>query len=551
MRADTDGKRIWLTFRYDHRDVGLVRAIPGARWSPSHRAWSLPLDLKVARTLAEEFGTHLQPSARLRAWSKRATREERRLRRAVTAADAKLERVSPELAQYLRPYQRADVRFMAERSCVNANQPGLGKTTEVLAATIEAGLQDRPHLVISPVVSLQTVWEPSVAALLGSETFAGTTPAQRARAMEEGREAVLVEGRPAWVMINPESFKLERNVGWMAQVAWGSVTVDEFHGLGLNNPKTALHVALHRLQAERKWPLSGTPLGGIPLSLWAALRWIDPDGFGSQWRWAKQWLAAETNHFGTKFGGIQPGREREFYQTHAPWLLRRRKEEVAPELPPKTYRDVWVPMRPAQRRQYDRFIADAELRLSGQSLIATSTLAERQRLKLIALSSTKMEGRRHLPTPDSPKLEALLANIQHHAGESTLVFTQFRRVAELTAEYLCGRGLDVRTLHGKTKDRPQLVQDFQAGRFQVFVIVTKAAGFSLTLDRADSVHLLDQTENPADSEQAEDRAHRISRIHNVTVYRYFTRDSIDEETAARNAQKRATDHAVLDQHRDS
>lgn len=545
LRADTDGKKIVLRFPYSARTVQTAKTVPGYRWSPKITAWTYPLEIKTARLLKEAFGPQLKVSDELRAWSRRAAREERRLLNLVNASDANPRNIPRQLSKFLRPYQRADVAFMGMRSCINANQAGLGKTTEVIAATIQSEVTG-PNLVIAPISSLEAVWALEIAKWCDAPVFTGTSLRDRRNTLWAAFEAI-ERGESPWVVVNPDLIEH----GWTAGVEWGVVVIDEFHTMGLANPKSLFRQMVGPIQAQRKWALSGSPVAGKPLALWSVLNWIDPVTFSSRWRWAEQWLDKYQDDYGITFGDIKAGREEEFYRYHAPWMIRRLKSEVAPELPPKTYRDVWVKMSPAQSRQYKQFCDNAEIKLSGERMIATSKLAEYQRLKLFSFGSTVIENGAHMPTENSPKLDALIANINHHEGEQILVFSQFRRVVDVVYKHLSSKGFSVDIITGKTQDRAGAVKRFQTGKTRILVISTKAAGVSLTLDNADSVHILDQTWVPDDQEQAEDRAHRISRIHNVTVYYYRTRGTVEEYIHELNLEKVRISANVLDKHRQS
>lgn len=549
MRLTLENNRMYLRFPYNPSLVAWAKSVPGRSWNDNKKAWTYPLNLKTARLLRETFGAQLQVSDELRREITKRVREERRLRRLVVATDATLARLHPgsEFGDYLRPYQRADVAFMSQRSCINANQPGLGKTTEVVAAALEGEFLRLPTIVISPLTSLDAVWKPEIERWTDIPVPLGTTKAMQKRAIDEALELAQA-GEPVWFLVNPEMLKTPAVADRVAEVRWGCATIDEFQMLGLSNPKTALSEVVGSLDVGRKWALSGTPIGGVPKEFWAVLNWIDKDEFSSQWQWAEQWLTKDESRFGTSFGGVQHGREKEFYNSHAPWLLRRLKSEVAPDLPPKKHRRVWVKMRPAQARQYTEFERDAEIRLSGELLVATTKLAEWSRLKLMAFGSTRIDGGQHLPTKDSPKLQGLTAELRERDAP-TLVFSQYSRVVDVTADYLTEQGFRVERFSGKTKNRSEIVRRFQAGEFDVLVMVTKAAGVSITLDAADYVDLLDETWNPNDQEQAEDRAHRISRIHQVTVTRWSTRGTLDEKIAELNLDKRVVNAKLLDEHR--
>jgi SNF2 family DNA or RNA helicase len=165
---------------------------------------------------------------------------------------------------------------------------------------------------------------------------------------------------------------------------------------------------------------------------------------------------------------------------------------------------------------------------------------------------------RAVPTTDGPKLEALWTTIQEigvddiQAGKQMIVFSQFRRMAELAGVWLAKKGLSVAMITGGTsrKDREQIIKDFQAGgKYQVVIMTTKAGGVSITLDKADDVVFLDETYDPDDQSQASDRAHRAGYIHAVTVYTIRTKGTIEEDVLAKLRDKQNLNDILLDRYR--
>jgi SNF2 family DNA or RNA helicase len=128
-----------------------------------------------------------------------------------------------------------------------------------------------------------------------------------------------------------------------------------------------------------------------------------------------------------------------------------------------------------------------------------------------------------------------------------LVFSQSRKMVEYTAERIAKRGLPVAVISGRTRNRRELVDAFQGSDlYRVMCIVTTAGGVSLTLDAADEVHLIDEMWSPDDDEQAEDRAHRVSRIHQVTVFIYRSIDTVDQDIALAKLEKADSHERILD-----
>lgn len=562
IEADLVGKRIVVQFPYDPVIIRRAKQVPGYSYVPPDKGgphWSYPADLKTARLLKENFGRDLTPSAKLRAWGIEQTRKQRQLRSMVHADDAelKLAKQHKVFNKYLRPYQRADVAMMAANNVCNANDPGLGKTVEVIAAALEARIQNRPNLIIAPVTSLEVVWEDEIRKWIPNATILrGDTPAERKEAAAEAKR-LSRRGKAFWLLINPAI--LTKVALDLKSVKWGCVVIDEFHKMGLNNPKSLFSAAAKLLgkNAYRRWALSGTPMGGVPINMWAVFNWLDPVEFSSRWRWADQWLTITSNGFGREIGDIKPGREDEFYEYHARWLVRRTKSEVLTQLPPKQYHDIWCRMTNKQLSQYRKFERDAEIRIDEQRLVGTSVLAEYARLKMFAFGSCYVDNGVQLPTSDSAKLDALLNRLHHHGvnepgGQSAVVGSQFSRVCYVVHEWLNDRGIDTALITGDTppKERAQIVRAFQEGRGpRVIVMTTTAGGVSITLDRADSMHILDETWNPDDQLQLEDRIHRGSRNHQVTVYYYRSKETIEEEIARTTEFKALNNTNILDFHR--
>jgi SNF2 family DNA or RNA helicase len=367
--------------------------------------------------------------------------------------------------------------------------------------------------------------------------------------------------------------------------------------MGLNNPTTLASRALYDLKGERRWAMSGTPMGGRPLKLYGALKFIEPQEYSSKWRWAETWLEVEEQTVRVRggaartvreIGGIQPGREDEFYAHHSRHMVRHLKSEVLPQLPPKQYVDVWCKMTPKQAKQYKQFADEAEVRIDEYNLTATGVLAEYARLKFFATAYCDVEGKikrcgacsgsgvgyhggecdacqglgeveklKLKPTFDSGKLPYLMDKLSESgidpkepSGEAVAVVgSQSVEVCEMVHRYLNEQGIPTEILTGKTVkpgERSRLVKGFQNGEFRVLVVSTLAGGVAITLDRADTVHILDETWVPDDQAQLEDRIHRASRIHQVTCFYYRTRGSIEEYIYEVTQEKAWVNNDVLD-----
>jgi len=534
--------------------------------------WTLPLDLIVMRRLREEFGDGLELGAALSAWGRKEVKRELTLKSLsviddVPLKELKLSKKLPKLAKWFRPYQRADVKFMATTSCLNLLEPRLGKTTEVIGSVFEADLEIGPHLVVAPKSTLDTVWRMEIERWTDHTviTYSGDLTPDEKAAAERTYERCLKQGKPFWFVTTADMI---RRKSYPQIKQWNSFTIDEFHKTGLPVAQNRFPQEAVRIKAHRKYGLSGTPMGGKPVKLWGALHWLEPEKFTSKWRWAAQWLVIENtwgNH--RTIGNIIPGREDAFYQALAPHAVRRLRTEVLPQLPQTQWIDVWCDMTPKQAKQYEEFHRSAEIRIDEYHLSATSILAEYTRLKQFAnhkcavevLSVDEDTGHIDMKvkaTEESGKIPYLLNNLAERGidpedpdGEDqAIVASQFRETAEMIYRYLNNYGIGCEIISGavKAKERERIMNDFQSGKVRVAVIVTAAAGVGVTLNRAKDVHVLDETWNPDDQTQVTDRAVDTTRDHQVTAMVYRSRGTIEEYIKRVNDAKFDINKNVLD-----
>jgi SNF2 family DNA or RNA helicase len=565
VRADISpkGTRMFIFFdQWDRKDVAAVKAIPNGAYSATIGGWRVPLDLAVGRQLRKAYGKRLVMSPALEEWARGARRREREARQLALADDHAIERLElagTDLGTFLRPYQRAGVALMAKGSMINGDDMGLGKTVTTIAALREQGLDRGYHLVVAPKSSLDSVWADEIMRWVPDAAvvaYSGDTAVEN-RVLYISNHT---KGGSTWIVCTTPMF---RRLDWIHTQQWSSFIVDEFHQTGLTSGSTKkdqgsqfFQLAM-KIKAERRYGLSGTPIGGQPLRLWSALRWVAPDVFRSKWQWAKQWLEVVTTPFGTEFGGIRKDKEAEFFTYHAPYLLRRKKEDVAPELPPKQRIVIRCDMLPAQRKQYRVFAKQAELIVDNEHLIATNKLTELARLRAFASAECTAERKPNGSIKLNPAVEkggkylALMEKLKELGvgdnGKVAVVSTTFRGIAtglylSLSKHYNCGL-----IMGGvKAKDRADYIRSFQKGELDIMVMTSRAGGVAITLDRADDVFIVDEDWNPDVQSQLEDRLLRISRIHQVTAYYFRTRGTIEEEINQTVTEKNLTNHQILD-----
>lgn len=505
-----------------------------------------------------------------------------------------------------RPYQRADIAMIAQTNALNANQMGTGKTLEWLGAIVEADLfkPGSIHLVCAPVRSLENVWLEEIDRFLpDAYVYTDEELAGRVQEVEEALNDHEADPKhpPIFICVNPDfirvkkipdkptSFYVEDVLEWdrenaEAEVAFrdhkgqaytyrsplqrrllttqfDTFNIDEFHKAGLGSSTSLFRISAGLVKAKRRCAMSGTPMGGKPIRLFPILQWLEPQTYTSKWRWAEQWLVIDDNGFGKDILGIQPGREDQFYEAHAKHMVRRLKREALPGLPAKTIIDVYCSMTRKQRAAYDKFARDAEIRIDGERLSATNVLAEYARLKQFANALCTLERKSNgelvvMPTEESGKLQDLLEKLDSEGirkvdpepGARAIVASESKRMVDMVTEFLRKNKIQCDSMTGETKEIKTILNRFKGNDPTPYVIVmtTTTGGVSLNLEEAGSVHILDETWNPDDQEQLEDRGDRGSRTESLRVYYYRTKDSIQEYIARVTDGKAVTNSNVLD-----
>ncbi|WP_394553209.1 DEAD/DEAH box helicase [Agromyces sp. MMS24-JH15] len=467
-------------------------------------------------------------------------------RRLVAGLEGAVEPLPPPagVAIPLRPYQLAGFRWLAFLHAsglggVLADDMGLGKTAQVLALiahAVAAAPDTRPFLVVAPT-SVASNWAAEAARFTPGLRVASVTATERRRRKpiaDAAAGADLVVTTYPVLRLEAEAF---------ARLDWAGLVLDEAQFV--KNAATRVHDAARGIRAPFRVAVTGTPIENDLSELWAILRIVAPGLFPSRRAFDERYRRP-----------IEQDRDAErrdrLRRRIRPLLLRRTKEQVAPELPEKQEQVLSVELAPAHRRLYD-----ATLQRERQKLLGLMADLDRQRftvyrsltlLRMLALDAALIDPA-HEGIP-SAKLDALFEQLDDvlAEGHSALVFSQFTSFLARAASRLEAAGVPFAYLDGSTpaKRRDAEAARFRAGGASVFLISLKAGGFGLNLAEADYVFLLDPWWNPASEAQAVDRAHRIGQTRRVNVYRLVAAGTIEEKVMALKERKGALVAGVLD-----
>jgi len=305
----------------------------------------------------------------------------------------------------------------------------------------------------------------------------------------------------------------------------------------IKNPLAETAKAARLLNAQRRLALTGTPVENSALELWSQFAFLNPGLLGN--------LDYFREEFVTPIEKKQNPETAQFLRKMVyPFILRRTKDQVAPELPPRSERLLEVEMEPAQRRLYLKQRDYYRALLLGLIDNAGIDGARMQVLEGL-LRLRQICNHPRLIDPDfrgsSGKFELLIETLETLAaeGHKALVFSQFVQMLTLIREALDARSIRYAYLDGQTRQRQQEVDRFQNDEtLPFFLISLRAGGVGLNLTAADYVIHVDPWWNPAVEMQATDRTHRIGQEKPVFVYKLITRDSVEEKILHLQQRKR-------------
>jgi superfamily II DNA or RNA helicase len=442
----------------------------------------------------------------------------------------------------LRPYQQTGLDWLDALASAGfggllADDMGLGKTVQTLAhiAVLKArGDLHGPVLLLAPTSVLPN-WQAEAARFtpdLSLLLLHGPDRKER-RAAIAGHDLVLTS-YPLLV----------RDLSELAETRFGLVVFDEAHNL--KNPRTASFMAARDLKADRKIALTGTPVENRLTDAWALFELVTPGLLGAQRDFVRAYRS-----LGAGEGASDPQARARLNRTLKPFLLRRTKEAVAKDLPPKSVAQVSINLGAAQMALHEsqRLLMHERVReeiarvglMRAQIMVLTALM----RLRQICCDPRLLGGERGKDAP-SAKLERLLEMLEEMIAEGRriVLFSQFTSMLDLIKPELDRLGVAWTELTGRTKDRQTPVAEFQSGRASMILVSLKAGGTGLNLTAADTVVLYDPWWNPAIEAQAIDRAHRIGQTKPVFVYRLVATGTIEEKILQLQERKTAIAEAL-------
>jgi superfamily II DNA or RNA helicase len=441
------------------------------------------------------------------------------------------------LTETLREYQVAGFEWLTRLAANNlggilADEMGLGKTVQTLAF-LRVHQGEGPALVVCPT-SLVTNWENE------ARKF---TPELKTLVLEGADRAARFNSIKGADIVITSYALLRRDIDTLREFNFSTAVLDEAQHI--KNPETQNAQAAFALRAKHRFVLTGTPMENSVRDLWSIMNFALPGYLGDRKDFRERYELPIAR-------GSAPDVQRRLSRRLQPFLLRRKKRDVAKDLPEKIEQVVLSSLTSDQRAAYDALLREIQLGLgsSGKNVNAgaqrmkmlTGLLRLRQvccDLRLVGIH--KGEASAKLDLLDELLEEAI------DGEHRVLVFSQFVSMLHIIRERLEKLEISFCYLDGSTKQRQEIVDRFQGDpAIPVFLISLKAGGVGLNLSAADTVIHFDPWWNPAVEAQATDRAHRIGQTRVVTAYKLITSDTVEEKILKLQEKKRAAIDAAID-----
>ncbi|MDP2129026.1 MAG: DEAD/DEAH box helicase [Pseudohongiella sp.] len=436
----------------------------------------------------------------------------------------------------LRPYQQQGLNWLMflQRfgfGGILADDMGLGKTLQTLALLLHlknSGQLNKPALLVCPT-SLTSNW------LHEATRF---TPDLRVCLIHGSKRKATFEQIADNDLVITTYPLLPRDIKLYSDFSFSLLILDEAQLI--KNPGTRISADVRVIKCDTRLCLSGTPLENHLGELWALMDFALPGLLGGRKSFNKQY------RFPIEEQGDRD-RQTELARRIAPFMLRRSKSDVAQDLPPKTEILQYVELEGKQRTLYEGIRISMEKRI--RDLIAQKGMARSHiefldallKLRQACIDPRLVKLEKAADINESAKLNWLSENIPLllEEGRNILLFSQFTEVLALIEQDLISQNISYSKLTGQTRNRQQVIDQFQQGEVRVFLVSLKAGGSGLNLTAADVVIHVDPWWNPAVENQATDRAYRIGQDKPVFVYKLVAADTIEERIQLLQQQKQA------------
>lgn len=478
---------------YNPRVVGLLKSMPGARFSARLKTWFLPIDGTASQTI--------------KTLATRGAEVDPRVLSRLVEFEAATGQIEPSFSSDLPlyPYQREICSFLFKNPyALNASFVGSGKTLTSLAVCEAVGATR--VLIIAPKSVVLQWAQQQIPLWLPDATISVSTTDLSKKYLVVGYERARID------------------IETLAGIEWDVIITDEAHRLA--NPGTKLYKALMKLKARRRIALTATPVMNRAEDMYGIINWLKPGALGSYYQFINRYIVK---------GGFQ-GKQivdhknmRELALRCQPYIIRKTLDEVDMELPPYTETILPIELGDVERKNYNlirkELLFDIELSIINK--IINPVMLQTSVVKLGKLfelcDSMELLGE----NTESSKLEVLKEHLESTTanGNKVIVITRFRRMVDILARELAS--YNPLCITGQTSDRQTILDLFQTSTDHKILIGTEAIAQGLNLQVANILYNYDSAWNPAKMEQRAGRIYRNGQTKPVFIYNLVVNKSVE------------------------
>jgi SNF2 family DNA or RNA helicase len=394
-----------------------------------------------------------------------------------------------------RPYQQWAIDYMTEHSIYLCDDCGLGKTLTAVETVKALGAAGHKNLVICPK-SVVPQWVETI-----------TEQAPGADVIVTNHLRYKFNEIDAWFVTAYDELTPQRLLYPVAQTVWRTIILDEAHRIKNHSTKRSKNII--NLTGARKIALSATPVEKHGGELWPVLKWLNPDKFPGYWSWVEKMFETKPGFF----GGLEVGDPLDYTEYQAevsPYIIRREKKDVAPDLPERV--DIYVPieMDDRQRKVYNEVkeSIDVIAQVEDQILFIQNALALFTKLHQIASLPTML----NIPVP-SAKMDWVRDWLEDNPYKRVLIFSRYRDVVEHVVSTFSEYGTYRVMGGGIDESKP-----FKEGHGRILAGTIDAMGEGLSFEMADAAIFIDQHWSSRAMKQAADRIHRMNITDRKFIY---------------------------------
>lgn len=477
-------------------------------------------------------------------------------------------------------YQKiAAKRIQEQRSVLLADQPGLGKTLEVLGALELDNLFNNwgaNILILTPIINAQTTWRDSIVRWVQPlYPNVRLIDVSKGTAAKKNKQFDNLDPKQVNIVLaNHDALAMTSKgvrVHGIVELNYDAIIIDESHlVLPIKDPRKQTNfwkgLSIVETTPETiRVAVSGTPDRGKLENRYGTWKFLHPTIIKNKWSWLDEnFHVVEQKVSRTRTIKTTAGLKDQvgWLERDKQWMVRRTKQEVLPQLPPKRYVDVEVDITDGQRAQYFNqqnisaekiFNARVEERDSSEAMVFAL------RARQLATCTWSLDGEHPVPIvgAESAKLDWLISWLDERGfidrdefadnKAQVVIVSQFSRVLHWLREELNVRGIDCAILDGATNyaSRTGIQRAFQEGSLRI-VLLSGSMGVGINLDAADDLIMLDSPYDPDRIEQIEDRVHRASSNHHVTIWNVIAVDTIDQAIMEKVSERYQTTRTLMD-----